>query len=333
MSLLHARSPQCGSRARQGRHPSSGRSRGLTPHLPPGLTPAFRVVLLFFALSVGACVQNEQPASFGSIRFDIGDASTKLVVLGTSATNARFDDPYRWIPRRPAALALLAPTEQRLFLVGTPRGIVGQIDALRTNPNLPTSKASGLVIDGVVPTDASDATIDGLLELAARPASSALTIFAPAGLDRRLRGALVRRGAQSTFTFVEVPSDRPIDLCSGLSLTAVPHDGPDEPFAFAIRGARRSLLYAPNLPGSIDPFVALRDAIASNSIALLAAAPFESGAIPPAATSSAAETTTVRALLTRFVPEHRCLDPASSLRAQLAALGAVVLDDGFELWL
>lgn len=289
--------------------------------------------VLVASLAFTACVQSEQPAGFGSIRFDLAGASTKVVVLGTSATSARFDDPHRLIPRQPAALALMAPGEQRIYLVGTPRGIATQMDALRSNANLPTSKQAGLVIDGVVPTDASESSVEGLIELAARPSSSALAIYASARLESKLRAGLTHRGARSAVKFIPLPPDRPLDLCSGLSIRALPHEGADEPEAFAIRGARRSILYAPNLDATIDPFIALRDPIASNSIALLAAAPFESGSIPPAAPSSAAETTTVRALLTSFRPEDRCLDPSSALRAQLAALGALVIEDGAELWL
>ncbi|MBK6940791.1 MAG: hypothetical protein IPH13_11415 [Planctomycetes bacterium] len=289
------------------------------------------ILVVGFVLT--ACVHHEQPAGIGSIRFDLAGASTKLVVLGTAATSTRFDDPHRLIPRQPTALALMAPAEQRIYLVGTPRGIVTQMDALRTNANLPTSKQAGLVIDGVVPTDNTDSTVDGLVELAIRPASSALAVYASPRLEAKLREELARRGAKSACRFILLPPDRPFDLCPGLSIHAFPHEGPNEPEAFAIRGARRSVLYAPNLDMAIDPFIALREPIASNSIALLAAAPFESGAIPPAAPSSAAETTTVRALLTSFRPDDRCLDPSSSLRAQLAALGAVVLEDGAELWL
>lgn len=289
--------------------------------------------ILAVGVVFSACVQREQPAGFGSIRFDLAGASTKLVVLGTAATSTRFDDPHRLIPRQPAALALMAPAEQRVYLVGTPRGIVTQMDALRSNANLPTSKQAGLVIDGVIPTDASESCIDGLVELAARPSASALAVYASAQLESKLRAGLAQRGARTAVKFVPLPADRPLDLCSGLSIRALAHEGAGEPEAFAIRGARRSVLYAPNLDAAIDPFVALRDAIASNSIALLAAAPFESGSIPPAAPSSAAETTTVRALLTSFRPEDRCLDPSSALRAQLAALGALVIEDGAELWL
>lgn len=289
--------------------------------------------IALIAVALSSCVQHEQPAGFGSIRFDLAGASTKLIVLGTSATTARFDDPFQWTPRRPAALALLAPAEQRVYLVGTPRGIVDQMDVLRDNPNLPTAKLAGLIIDGVIPTDASDSTLDGIVELAARPASTALAIYAPHKLETKLREGLARRGSESACKFITLPLDRPADLCPGLSIHAIAHEGPNDPFAFAIRGARRALLYAPNLSGSTDPFVALREPLASTAIALLAAAPFESGAIPPAAPSKAAETTTVRALLTNFVPEHRSLDPSSALRAQLSALGAVVVEDGAELWL
>lgn len=285
------------------------------------------------ALALVACVQQEQPASFGSIRFDLAGASTKLIVLGTAATPEGFDDPYRLQPRRPNALALLAPAEQRVFLVGTPRGIVAQMDALRSNPNLPTVKQAGLVIDGVVPVDASASTLDGLAELAARPASAALAIYAVAGLELELSHGLEQRGARTACRFIGLPADRPLDLCPGLSIHGARQAGPEGPLTFTIRGARRAVLYAPSLSSSVDPFVALREPLASSAIALLSAAPFESGAIPPSGASNAAETTTVRALLTSFEPEHRCLDPGSALRAQLSALGAVVIDDGFELWL